>query len=480
MRFGDLFARVNVRLGGGQLEAFALHGDDRLSFDAGSETRDADEEVPDRAVVPPVAANALSWTTGTDALRWRTPGPTSWSLGAWRTRFDASFGWAGTTRLTNALEDLGASARADWQRGGIHFDAGVDGHRLDVRYRVSTGVDSGSAPLALAGSPVIVSAFGDARWSAGDQWRFAAGLRDAVIAPGEHGIEPRLSMRFAPTSRVSVGLAYSRLHQYVQSLRNEESLVDALAGISLPAVAGSGATSATVPVAQADQLTTSLDARVSSTLSLSALAYVRSERGLAMAAPVTGEPFATTAFATGTARAQGITLGIVRSDARVTGNMVYSLSSVIRRVGSDAYRPDFAATQSLALGVAVRVWPSTSLHVAMSANSGSPASVFADRIEWSPYTPASGSGDVSGSPQHVDGVLNGARLPPYLRMDLGIRREWSVPLFGHTARLAGDVAITNIFARANALGLVAEPGGSFARALTVSGRGLELGIEWKR
>lgn len=480
MAFGDLFARVTTSLGGGELEAFALHGDDRLGFDAGSGSRAANEELPQLAGASPIVPNALTWTTGTDAVRWRTSGPTSWDLRAWRTHFDASAGWAGSTHLASALEDLGASASAGWQPGGVHFDAGVAANRLDVRYRVSTTIDSVGAPLSLAGAPLVVSAFGDARWSAGDQWTFAAGVRDAIVAPGDHGIEPRLSMRYAPSRRVSLGLGYSKLHQYVQSMRNEESLVDALAGISLPAVAGSTAAGETVPVARADQLTASLDARLSSTLALSTVAYTRSEQGLVMVAPVSGEPFATTAFATGSARAQGITIALARAGERVTGNLAYTISSVSRRAGSDAYVPDFAASQSLALGVGVRVGSSTTLRLAASANSGSPASVFAGRIEWTPYTPSSGRGDLSGSPQRIVGALNGAQLPAYVRVDVGVRREWGLRVFGHTAQIAGDAAITNVFGRANTLGLIAAPGGSPLQPLFLPARGLDLGIEWKR
>ena len=358
----------------------------------------------------------------------------------------------------------------------MHFNAGIDAHRLDVRYQVSTTIDSAGTPLLLARAPLVLSAFGDARWRAGDQWTFAAGVRNAIVAPGDRGIEPRLSVQYAPSGGVSLGIGYSRLHQYVQSLRNEESLVDALAGISFPAVAGSRAVDATVPVAQADQLTASMDARLSPTLALSTVAYARSERGLVMVAPVSGEPFATNAFGTGTARAQGITVALSRTGDRVAGNLAYTISSVSRRVGSERYVPDFAATQSLALGVGVRVWPSTTLRIAASANSGSPASVFADRIEWTPYTPSSGSGDLSGSPQRIVGALNGAQLPAYLRVDLGIRREWGLRLFGRTAQLAGDASIINLFGRANALGLATVAGGLTPQPLFLPARGLELGI----
>jgi hypothetical protein len=479
VEFGDLFARVTARLGGGELEAFAFHSDDRLGFDAGSEERSTSVALAEQLPAAPRTPNALAWTTGTDALRWRSSGPTRWEMRAWRTRFDASFGWSGSTRLASTLENLGASASAAWQQGGVHLAAGVDANRLDVRYDVASASDSAGVPLSLTGAPMVVSAFGEARWLAGERWSFAAGLRDALVAPGDHGVEPRVSMRFAPSHRVSLGLGYTRLHQYVQSMRNDESLVDALAGISLPAVAGSSANGTTVPVARADQLTASLDARLSPTLAFSATAYARRAQGLVLVAPISGQPFATTAFAAGTSRAEGMTLSLEHTGERVTGDLAYTLSSVSRRAGAASYLPDFAATQAIALGVGVRVWPSTTLRAAVAANSGTPASVFADQVEWTPYTPSSGSGDISGSPQRIVGSLNGAQLPAYVRFDVGVRREWGLHLFGHVAQIAGNATVTNVFGRGNAVGLVAAPTGSLLHPLLLPARSVELGFEWK-
>lgn len=480
LQYGDLFVRATMPVAGGDLEAFALHGEDRLGFDAGTEVPLASAGEDDGRPSGPSATNSLAWTTGTDALRWRSSGPTHWEMRAWRTGFDASFAWTGVAQLESTLEELGAAASAEWQRGAVQYSAGIDARRIDVQYQVTSASDSAAAPLSLTGAPMLVSAFGEARWKAGDEWSFAAGLRDALVAPGDHGLEPRLSVRFAPGHRISLGLGYSRVHQYVQSLRNEESLVDAIAGISLPAVAGSHAGGATVPAARADQLITSLDVRLSSTLALSAVGYVRREQGLVMVAPLTAMPFATTSFASGTARAQGMTLSLERAGERVTGNVAYSLSSVSQRAGTDAYVPDFAATQAISLGVGVRVWPSTTVRVAASANSGAPASVYADRLEWTPYTPASGSGDLSGSPQHIVGPLNGAQLPAYVRFDVGVRREWGLRLFGGPAHIAGIATISNVFGRGNVLGLSASSAGSLLQPLLLPARNLELGFEWKR
>jgi hypothetical protein len=476
--FDDLFARATMPLRGGELEAFAFHTGDRIGFDAATESNldlEGDARAPVQRTLSP---NAISWNTGTNALRWRSGGERSWELRAWRTGFDSRFDWAGATQLHSSYEQLGLSASSMWQVRGLRLVSGVDVQRLNVSYDVQNRADTAQRLLALHGAPLLVSAIGEAQGTFGDRWSYAFGVREPVIAPGATGLEPRLSIRFAPTSRISLGLGYSRLHQYVQSLRNEESLVDELTGISLPAVAGSAANGATIPVATADQIATTLDARLSSTMTFSAVGYVRRETGLALVAPVSAEPFATSDFATGSARSRGMSLSLDRTGKRVFGELSYSLSSVTQRSGSGSYAPEFAATHTVAMGVGVRVRGTTTLRAAASMNSGVSASTYTDPLEWMPYTPASGEGDLSGSPQHIVGALNGSRLPPYFRLDLGVRRDWGVSLFGVGARLAANASVVNVLGRNNASGLLAMDGGATQRLL-LPPRSLELGLEWR-
>jgi hypothetical protein len=479
--FHDLFARAIVPLRGGQLEAFAFHSGDRLGFDAGAEQRgiDGDPRAGSQPTRPSAQPNALSWSTGTDALRWSSGDEARWELRAWRTHFDAQFGWASTTRLRSSYDQLGTSAQAQWHVRGVRLTTGVDATKLNIGYGAGTEGEATNDSLALSGAPLILSAFGEARWRVAKRWSLALGLRDPIIAPDGKGLEPRASVRFAPSHRVSLGFGYSRLHQYVQSLRNEESLIDALAGISLPVAAGSSADGRGVPVATADQLTASLDARLASTISLSALVYTRHENGIALVAPVTGAPFATTEFGTGTSSARGMSILLERTGDRVSGELAYTLSSVSRNDGAVSYTPAFAATHTLSLGIGARFWRATTLRVAASMNSGVPASVYADPVEWTPYTPSSGSGDIAGSPQHIIGAIDGVRLPPYFRLDVGARREWAVSLFGIDAHLAGSASVMNVLGRSNALG-IAEAGASSLQWLRLPARSVEVGMEWRR
>ncbi|HLB10691.1 MAG TPA: TonB-dependent receptor [Gemmatimonadaceae bacterium] len=485
--FGDLFAKFTVPTRGGELEAFAFHSKDRLSFDAtpeadspitGARAESRRENDLEDAQAPQQMMNALGWSTGTDALRWHSDGATRWELRAWRTRFDADFSWAGASRLTNSLEDLGAAASASWMWGGAHVQSGVSADRYDVRYDVTNTTAGAGAPLALANTPMLLSAFGEAQWSVGERWAFAAGVRDALVAPARAGLEPRLSARFSPGSALSFGLSYARLHQYVQSLRNEESLFDAIAGISLPAIAGSTFNGEVVPAAQADQLTATADARLSRSLTLRATAYARDVSGLVLVAPVTAQPFATTAFDVGSARANGLSVSLARDGERVTSELGYSLSSVTQRAGGLSYTPSYGTAQSAMAAVGVRVEPSTVLRVAVAVHGGAPTSLYADPIEWTPYTSSAGQGDLAGSPQRIVGALDGARLPAYVRFDVGVRHDWRLRLFGRESGLTTSVGLTNLFNRGNALGMLAAPAGSSA-LLLLPRRSATFGLEWK-
>jgi Carboxypeptidase regulatory-like domain/TonB dependent receptor/TonB-dependent Receptor Plug Domain len=483
--FGDLFARITMPTRGGELEAFAFHSTDRLSFaalpeqsgPAGGDGGDSERQMDlDAAQFPQQPVNSLGWSTGTDALRWRSDGETRWELRAWRTQFDANLAWAGTSQLANRLVDLGAAVSASWMWAGAHLQSGVSADRYDVRYDVTQLAGAESAPLVLGSSPALISAFGEATWNAGTRWLFAAGVRDALVAPARSGFEPRLSIHFSPGSVLTFGLGYARLHQYVQSMRNEESLFDAIAGISLPAIAGSTFSGAVVPAAQADQLIATVDARLARSLTLSATAYARNVTGLVLVAPVTAQPFATTSFAVGSARANGLSLSLARDGERISGELGYSLSSVSQQAGSLAYTPSYGTAQSVTAALGVHVQPSTVLRLALALHGGAPTSLIADQVEWTPYTSSAGQGDLAGSPQRIVGALDGSRLPAYFRVDVGIRHDWRLHLFGRDDAITTSAGLTNMFDRANALGMLAPTAGS--ALLLLPRRSATFGLEW--
>jgi len=404
-------------------------------------------------------------------------------LSAWHTQFDARFAWTGTTRLASSLGTTGGAASASYSLGDLRLNGGVDASELDVHYDVAnllTGnpILNGQAPLVLGASSPLVSSFGEAQLNIGAQWSAAAGLRAALVSPVHVGVEPRVSLRFAPTSSLAFGVGFARTHQFVQSLRNEESLLDAVAGIALPVLAGSRYGSLEVPAARSDQFIATADARLSGSLSLSANAYARRETGAVLVAPTTSQPFALTRFAVGIVRARGMSLSLTREGERISGELGYSLGSAIDRGAGIAYSPSYDAAQAISAAMGVRVATATTLRIAASAHSGTPTSVIADPVEWTPYTSSAGRGDLSGSPQHIVGALDGSRLPAYFRIDLGVRREWRLRAFGRESSLSTSAGLTNLFGRINALGVVAPATSAPTTLLLMPRRSATFGLEW--
>jgi hypothetical protein len=162
----------------------------------------------------------------------------------------------------------------------------------------------------------------------------------------------------------------------------------------------------------------------------------------------------------------------------VTGELGYSLSSVTQRAGGVSYTPSYGASQSATAAVGVRVEPSTVLRVAVAVHGGAPTSLYADPIEWTPYTSSAGQGDLAGSPQRIVGALDGTRLPAYVRFDVGVKHDWHLRLFGRESGLTTSVGLTNLFNRGNALGMLAAPAGSSA-LLLLPRRSATFGLEWK-
>jgi TonB-dependent Receptor Plug Domain. len=145
-RFGDLFAKVTMPVRSGELELFALHGNDRLSFDGAPEqsalaptagVREEGDRSSRAVAIRAANTNRLGWNMGTDAITWRSGGATRWMLSAWHTQFDARFAWTGATQLASSLGATGGAASASWMLGGLRLNGGVDASEFDVHYGVT-------------------------------------------------------------------------------------------------------------------------------------------------------------------------------------------------------------------------------------------------------------------------------------------------------------------------------------------------------
>ncbi|GAC1648222.1 MAG: hypothetical protein NVS4B3_03430 [Gemmatimonadaceae bacterium] len=493
--FTDWFAKTTIgREDRGTLEFFSFASRDQIAFDAGVGTEQsppapatgtdmfrvsghsADAAAPSR--------NTMGWTTATQAIighRGAGRGP-HWEARAWHTQFSALAEWAaigGLLNVASALREIGGEVVGSWQIAAAQLTAGGGTRALRTRYDVSgpagaTIPGSNLPRLVLDGSPVLVSGFIDGSWAPTNTLALTAGLRQETAFGHPMGIEPRLSagLAFAPGFTVTAG--YARLHQPVQSLRNEESVLDGLYGITLPAAIGADG----VPVARSDQITTGLEARIDARTTLSLDAYGRKMSGELLVAPTTAQPFAVAGVAAGAGTAEGLALRLSFVDDRVIAHAGYALSQTTRRAAGGPYRPSFGAIHAATVALGYRLTEATTIRVATDARSQRPASIVLDELQWTSPALLRGPGEIAGSPQRREGALNAGRLAPYFRVDVGLRHEWRVAAGDRSTLIAGALNVSNVLDRSNPFALVRTPSDPNARALSLFPRMLTVGLEW--
>ena len=476
--WSDAYAKLGLRMGSADVAVSSLFADNGLGFPS-SVTSDGGG-----VVSPGPRHNQFEWATATQAISARqTLGDrASVEAHAWRTRFDALANWdrrGGSVALGSTLRNSGGSGSLTVRHDVGEITAGFEAQRMTTAYDVTPtpSVDSAaSAPphaFRLASDPLDASAFIDSRWRAGRAWTIDAGLRTTAASGVRPRLEPRLTFTFQPTRRTTLSAGYARMHQFPQSLRNEESVLGAI--LAPDFLVGAGA--AGVPVARSDEFVASASGTFDEHTRLDLDWYTRALHGLVLVAPVTGEPFATSAFATGSGHAWGGSASLTRRLERFSMQGFWSLGEVTRRTGAASYRPAFAPGQALALAAAYRVGSHTRLRTSIWASSGRTTTPLGDDIGWDTRDALSGARELSGTPARTAGPLGSSPLPDYVRIDVGVRHV--APLGRSGGSLTGFVDVNNVFAHENVAGYVSPVGTAVRRPLGMLPSSLLVGMEWR-
>jgi hypothetical protein len=486
--FGDLFAKGTVRSRRGDLEVFSFASTDRLAFDARVDPAGTDRPAlagdglsaaPGSVNAPP--QNGFAWRTGTQAIVWRgkREAPLALTARAWRTRFDAVADWAaatGSVQLASALSHDGVAAEGSRQFSSNVVRAGLSGERVHTEYGLRhAGVHDSTVALfpTLASSRVALSAFVEDEWRVAPRWTLTVGMREPLGAGQWRDVAPRASVRFAPSARLGLSAGYARTHQYVQSLRNEESVLDAVVGIALPVVAGTRG----VPVARSDALTLTADAYLGAGATLSLGAYRRQLDGLLLVAPTTAQPFAMPDFSRGAGQASGLSALLDWKGERVSGHAGYAFGAATREAAGQRYRPSFAATHGFNMAIGYEPRTGTVLRAAFWSSTGRPASLVDGDLQWAPHNLLGGADEMAGTPERIVGALNAERLPRYARLDLGIRHDWRLGL-GRATHITSVLNIANVLNRANSLGRTLSADSRTRRDIPLAPRSLTFGLAW--
>lgn len=481
--FEDLFGKVSLDLAGGELDIVAFHAGNWLTSSAGP--REGAE-----AAAAPVEKNGLDpynsvrWSGGTDALAWTgfTKGGVETSFRLWRADTHSDVEWGSLEerhRMRGSLEHWGAAGDVAWKTGSSVGRAGLAIERLTSAYRAGSLVagrpDTVPEPR-LGASPWIVSSYVEHRWIPRDRWMMNNGLRTVHVEGHGVEIEPRLSAHYRPRDGMTLSAGFGRVHQYVQSLANEESLLSAAYAVEPLVAAGPSG----VPVSRSDQWTVSVEAELTQRLALTIDGYARWMDDIVLVAPLTPEPFATAGYVSGEGRVDGLGAALVYHGERLYAEAIAEWISVRRSYRGATYHPRLERRRSLAAAAAFRVLPSTIVRTAFQAASGPPTSTLRPGFEWEVFDQLSGEVEFSGTPiRSLEEALNGRRHPTYVRWDVGVRRTWRIRNADPDGSITIYVDAINILGRKNVLGYQLSTPGSGPRVLSLRPISLLFGIEWQ-
>jgi hypothetical protein len=478
--FEDVLGKVELGLLGGTFSALALHTDNWLSSSAG---RAEGEAVPLRFPEGfPDLHNSVGWSTGTDAFTWSrvTDGGSGIELKLFRAAYRSNIEWGNLdqdNRMHSRLVHWGGSSELTWKGGSSEGRAGLAVDRLSTSYRTagSIGGSLAASSYALDARPTIVTSWIERRWIPRDHWLLNGGLRTIHVEGSGFGLEPRISAHYRPGDRVTVSAGFGRVHQVLQSLANDESLLNVAYAVEPLVAAGTGG----VPLARSDQMAAAIEASFSGNVRLVVDGYLRWMKDLVLVATSTTEPYATAGFDRGIGAARGIGAELSYDGDRLDARAVADWSSVRRRVGDVTYHPRFERRRALALEAVVRVFRGTTLTSDVQLAAGQPTSPLDGGFDWEVFDQLTGEVEFRGTPTRVEGTLNGEQLPPYARLDLGVRREWRVGGRGPDGAITTYLEVQNVLDHQNVLGRQAGPAGAPARPLVLMSRSLLFGVEWR-
>jgi hypothetical protein len=479
--FEDVLGKIELGLLGGTFSVVALHTDNWLSSTAGAP---GEEDAPIRFPEGfPDLHNTVGWSTGTDAFTWSrsSEGGSEVQIKLFRAASRSNIEWGSLDeghRMHSRLVHWGGSGELAWKGASSEGRAGVAVERLSTDYRTAGSLLGNPSPAetyALAARPTIVASYVERRWIPRDHWLVNGGLRAIHLEGAGFGLEPRLSAHYRPGDRVTVSAGFGRVHQLLQSLTNEESLLTAAYAVEPLVAAGSGG----VPLARSDQLAAAIETRLAHRLRLSVDGYVRWMEDLVLVASATTEPYATAGFDRGRGAARGIGAELAYDGNRLDARAVADWSSARRTAGGVTYHPRFERRRSLALEAAYRVFRGTSLRSVFQVAAGRPASLLEAGFDWEVFDQLTGEVEFRGTPTRVAGPLNAERLPPYLRLDLGLRKEWRVEGRGPDGTITTYLDVLNVLDHENVLGRQLPSPGASARPLVLMPRSLLFGVEWR-
>jgi outer membrane cobalamin receptor len=336
----------------------------------------------------------------------------------------------------NDVVDMSAKADAVWQPSEVHtLEGGVQLGSFTTNLRNFFDGEQTYSPRirTLYGSVYLQDTFRPR-----SDWQIRGGLRMNYYAAGGHvRAAPRLSVEHRLTDWARLQTGYGRYYQYLTLVTTELfSAFDFWL-----------TTDTDVEPSYGDQFLMGIKTQPASNMELDVELYYRTMENLfeldQRITDYTGLPYSETLLF-GDGLAYGVEVLLRRPEGRVNGFIGYTLGRTERRFqgfeDGDAFPPKYDRTHDLTAVLNVDFapgWRATGVFTYATGQAYTQPDAQYQLIN-PPYT--------SSTPDVLVSEFNAARLPPYHRFDIGVRRTGS--FFG-IGRYEAQIQLVNAYGRRN-------------------------------
>jgi hypothetical protein len=393
----------------------------------------------------------------------------------WTAGNEAEARWIGApglAELTSNRRDLGLSTslRGIAPHGSTEVGFRLVASRTDYQTRWPAGTQE---PMRLTANRLLATASVEHNHRLTGQSGLDLSLTGTWTS-GEATLGPGAGVWWRPIRPLTLSASYTRRHQFSQSLRNPESMAGAVFPADLTVGSGAG-----IPVARGDLGAVAMDYRPANGVRIGVRAYARAARGLLLVAIRETGPFATGPSTIGSSTTRGT---VIELEVRRTGIQLlatYGFQDTWVTAPGVRYRPSAAVPHAVDAGVTLRPSTNWSVRLGVSGLYGRRATEVRGPFEWEGCNLRDRGCEFAGAPELM-GPIGAVALPGYLRIDLGIRHEWRLSLFGRTGTLAASGTVTNLFDRRNLLTTMVDPATGAHDPVEMRPRApLTAGLDWR-
>ncbi len=329
-----------------------------------------------------------------------------------------------------------------FQENGDQFGAGFMFRLPQFHYSF---VNSSSVPRDVESNSSETGIWVRYKFKQLDPFAFEAGVRSDLFSVlstnSEDVFEPRLSVSWDITPLLNLKLSYSRVHQRMITITNEDDLVS-LFETWIPIPDGTKSQ-------QADHFIIGLDGVLDFVrgLNFNVQAYYKDFQHLIeynRDKVDSRDPD----FTDGTGRSYGLEFFLERRDPILYGWISYTYGFTERAVGDLTYNPRYDRRHNLNAIVGLRPWDGWEFSVRWEYGSGLPFTQitgFYDRIGFGGVFDGGGFTGENGEPYTILGPKNTGRLPAYHRMDISLSKSFQ---FGF-AKFIIEASALNVYNRNN-------------------------------